>query len=136
MTKIFTSYYGSKQLNPQKHFLVRISNGCPRAIHTDAVLNSAIPDWNSIVVPYKDGRINEEDYKHRYLRILNGRKDMIRQELVPLCRKAGQKDVVLLCFEATGKFCHRHIFADWAKENLQMDITELGQIEQSTGRLF
>lgn len=35
------------------------------------------------------------------------------------------KDAVLLCWEGSGKFCHRHIVAEWLSINLGITITEL-----------
>ena len=35
------------------------------------------------------------------------------------------EDVVLLCWEGSGKFCHRHIVAKWLSTNLGIEITEL-----------
>lgn len=32
---------------------------------------------------------------------------------------------VLLCYEKTGKFCHRHIVARWLKETLNIDVIEV-----------
>ena len=123
--KIFTSYFGCRQLDREKHFLVRISNGCPRAVRMDGVLEEAIPDWKSIVVPYKDSRLSEDEYRARYVRILDGRKEAIRKGLVSLTREAGGRDVVLLCFEAPDHFCHRHIFAEWAAKELELEVSEL-----------
>lgn len=134
--KIFTSYYGCRELNREKHFLVKISNGCPRAVNVDATLDEAIPDWNTIVVPFKDGRLVESEYRQRYLRILDGRKDAIEKALVAISKRADSRDVVLLCFEAPESFCHRHIFAEWAKANLQLEISELGKNNERTGLLF
>lgn len=33
-------------------------------------------------------------------------------------------NVVLLCFETPEKFCHRHLVAQWLKENTAMDVQE------------
>ena len=34
------------------------------------------------------------------------------------------KDVVLLCYETPEKFCHRHIAAQWLKDQTGIDIGE------------
>lgn len=39
------------------------------------------------------------------------------------------KDVVLLCYEKEGDFCHRHLVADWLSLNLDIEIKELGKCE-------
>lgn len=33
--------------------------------------------------------------------------------------------VILLCYEKTGDFCHRHLVADWIKSELGIDCQEL-----------
>ena len=34
-------------------------------------------------------------------------------------------DVVLLCYEKSNTFCHRHLVANWLNEKLNLKITEL-----------
>lgn len=41
------------------------------------------------------------------------------------------KDVVLLCYEKEGEFCHRHLVADWLSKALSIDIVELGKMENT-----
>ena len=33
-------------------------------------------------------------------------------------------DIVLLCYEKSGEFCHRHVLADWLEENFGWKIEE------------
>jgi len=35
------------------------------------------------------------------------------------------EDAILLCWEKTGKFCHRHLIADWLMKNLNIEIKEI-----------
>lgn len=35
------------------------------------------------------------------------------------------EDAILLCWEAPGKFCHRHLIAKWLMEELGVEIREL-----------
>lgn len=37
------------------------------------------------------------------------------------------KDVVLLCHEKEGDFCHRHLVASWLEANLHITVKELGR---------
>lgn len=41
------------------------------------------------------------------------------------------KDVVILCYEKAGDFCHRRLVADWLTENLGIEIIELGKCEHA-----
>jgi len=61
---------------------------------------------------YKNGRINELQYEKQYLKILEDRGLTPKQVLQDL-----GNDAVLLCFEKTGYFCHRHIAAEWLRKN-------------------
>lgn len=35
------------------------------------------------------------------------------------------KDSILVCWETSDKFCHRHIIAAWFKEELNIDVIEI-----------
>lgn len=39
-------------------------------------------------------------------------------------------DVILLCHEGEGTFCHRRLVADWLKKELGIDIPELGKLQK------
>ena len=41
----------------------------------------------------------------------------IREVLLDLHKMSGGKDMVLLCYEKPGDFCHRHIVRAWLKSN-------------------
>ena len=73
----------------------------------------------SILKNYKDGIFTEEDYEILYkeqLNKLNFQKDF----LLPLKNilDKDNKDVVFLCYEKNGDFCHRHIFSQWINEHI------------------
>ena len=44
-----------------------------------------------------------------------------------LAALSGGKDVVLLCHEKEGDFCHRHLVARWLEANLHITVKELGR---------
>ena len=73
----------------------------------------------SILKNYKDGFFTEEDYEILYrqqLSLLNFQKDF----LLPLKKVLDNdnRNVVFLCYERTGEFCHRHIFSQWINEHI------------------
>lgn len=35
------------------------------------------------------------------------------------------EDAILICWEGKGKFCHRHIVADWLEAHLGIEVKEL-----------
>lgn len=54
--------------------------------------------------------------------MLLARKEQIAQNIPYL--KNGEKDVVLLCYEKTGDWCHRHILARFLNEQFDLGVTE------------
>ena len=44
-------------------------------------------------------------------------------------------DVVLLCHEGEGDFCHRHLVAEWLKENLHVEVKELGKMQKQSQKV-
>ena len=71
-----------------------------------------------IVINYKAGKITEsqytEVYKREILKKLNPA--AVFAELGP--------DAVLLCWEGSDKFCHRHIVAKWLKLSIGEEVYE------------
>lgn len=124
----YTSYYGNRQLNPDRHFLVRISNSAPAGFHVDHVINEAIPDWDTLIKPYKEGSLNEIDYTLKYKKQLSNKMFNILLELDDIKANAKDKDVVFLCYEKPSDFCHRHVFAQWLADQHEiysLDVEEL-----------
>jgi len=75
-------------------------------------ISCVVPDWNTIVKPYKDKEIDEKEYKNRYINQLCNNVVEIKRvcELILAPKLA---PTFLLCWEKPNKFCHRHILRDW-----------------------
>lgn len=43
-----------------------------------------------------------------------------------LCKMSRGKDVVMLCYEKEGDFCHRRLAAAWLENHLGIEVKELG----------
>lgn len=65
------------------------------------------PVWG-LVMAYRTGRITEERYTERYLRLLNNRKERVLEWAKEL-----QADTRLLCYCEPGLFCHVDLLIDW-----------------------
>ena len=73
-----------------------------------------------LLFSYKNNQINEEQFKEEYYKMLN------RLDLSKILTKFNVSDnVILLCYEKTGNFCHRHLLADYLNSNFDMNIKEL-----------
>ena len=75
-----------------------------------------------------DDRLTDEEYIRMY------REDVLRlvsaRVFIHQLEEAGRgKDVALCCFEKPGLFCHRHILAQWIKEQTGITVAEFGAAE-------
>lgn len=115
---IYTSYYARARSFP--NFVhIRISTSAPKwyPFQTEGI-PELYPGFD-LVNALKTGEITEEEYTRRY------EEKLTRLDKTKILRKIWElsngKDVLLLCYEKEGDFCHRHIVAKW----LDANITEL-----------
>lgn len=124
---LYTSYYGNPHLDPDKAFLVRISNSAPGEFPLNFTFQEAIPSWETIVGPYKNGIITEIDFVIRYRRQIESKMFTVLLALDTIQEKAkalGFQDIVFLCYEKPGQFCHRRVFAEWLQEKTGETVEE------------
>lgn len=91
------------------------------------VLQEAIPSWETIVGPYKEGTITENDFVIRYRRQIESKMFNILLALDTILEQAkalGLQDIVFLCYEKPGRFCHRRVFAKWLQEKTGENVEE------------
>ena len=74
---------------------------------------------SELVWRYKNGDIAEAQYEEQYFKILLDRGITPQQVLQDIGNEA-----VLLCFEKTGSFCHRHLAAAWLRKG-GIEISEI-----------
>lgn len=99
--------------------------------HPNALsISCSVPKWyngrqNKLVAPswelvngIKSGTITREEYTKTYLAKLN------RLGIDKVISTLQDGDV-LLCWEASGDFCHRHILAEWLRQ-YGHTVTEIG----------
>lgn len=123
--KINTSYYAN--IRNVRGYKVQISVSAPNNFSEDYIFDSIAPNkstlWN-----HKNRVINDAQYTKEYLIKLNANKETILSEMEQIISNAdnaNENRVILLCWEGKSKFCHRHIFARWYKEQTGITITEL-----------
>lgn len=134
--KIYTSYFSCPGIDHSRMHLVKISNSVPKGFIPDGVILAAIPDWKSIVSLYKDGQISTEEYRLRYIRQLDARKFALLAQLTEEIKKAGSKQIVLLCYEKQDNFCHRHILAEYIRQNAEAFRLEIEELMPRQSTLF
>ena len=70
---------------------------------------------------------NPEEYTRRYKKDVLGEHAAadVYRDLVRLAKWTLLNNIVLLCWERSGKFCHRHIVANWLSDYLSEPIEEI-----------
>ncbi len=116
----YTGYYSKfKQYDSAGLKTISISRTWPNGIVPYGKIPELYPDKDTLW-SYKNGEIDEMEYTRRYLDQLD--KLGIRDILLKIHHYGD--DVILLCWEAPGKFCHRHILADYINRNSKLNIKE------------
>lgn len=75
---------------------------------------------------WKKGEITNEQYMQKYRFHLDTLDNNELKKDFQLYNVEGN-DCVLLCYEKTGDFCHRHVLADWLEENFGFRVEEYGE---------
>ena len=128
--KIYTSYFANlKKLEEAGLYCVSICNKVP-GFFLGPNIESVAPN-NSILWQYKKSGQTDEDrerYKQRYINEVLCAYRFHPEYFIDLLKNfsdtEGGKDIVLLCYEKSGDFCHRHILADWLNSQLDCQIEE------------
>lgn len=127
MTKrIYTGYFARvNQYKTMGLTPISIARNAPQFYDGVKALNFA-PSY-ALLHSYKSELINETEYEAVYREEIS--KVNLKQTLENIQRLPSEHGYVLLCWEKSDSFCHRHILARIIKEQLGIDITEvvLGQ---------
>lgn len=111
--KIFTSYYAMlRKMNLAAYTLIRVSATRPDWSYGIPMkdMPELYPSY-SLLHDYKHNGLSWEEYTQRYIRQLDTLDaDKVYEHLEEL---SDGKDIVLLCYEAPNKNCHRHIIGQW-----------------------
>ena len=78
------------------------------------------PSWD-IFSKWKSGEINNFQYTDRFNQEILGK---LNKEDVRTFLDSFETDIILLCYEKSGDFCHRHIVADWIESELGKQVEE------------
>ena len=120
---IYTGYYSKmKDYKDAGLNTVSISRTIPESVTVDDRIPSLYPD-DSLLFGYRNGNIDEMEYTSWYLRKI---KKLGVENIISEIKRCGD-NLVLLCWEAPDKFCHRHILADYLNKNSDLNITEFGE---------
>lgn len=76
------------------------------------------PEWE-LVSDWKNHRITWDEYKERYISMLERRGIGYALKMLDQFEK-----VILLCYEKTGDNCHRHLLAEYLNSKYNMNVLE------------
>lgn len=126
-----TSYYAKFSRLPKeeqdKYIPIRISNTKPKWFPYDCLDYSILSPDTVYVNDIKNNNITEEDFEKAYisyLELLNILEDAL-ESLKEMEDNVDLGEPILLCYETSSNFCHRHILRKYLKEYKNIDIEEL-----------
>lgn len=110
----YTSYFGNiKKIDKTKYQLAAISNEKPSFCDESVLDWSFLGPWKQLLSDYKNNIISEEEYARLYTENL----EAIWPSLERWFMMNERRNIVMLCYEAKGKFCHRHILSKFLNEH-------------------
>lgn len=102
----YTSYFAKvKNIPKDKYKFAAITSSKPSFCDDNTLDWSFLGPSKDLLLGYKNGSISEQEYTTIYLEHLDEIWPSVKQKLI------NHKDdnIVLLCYEAPDKFCHRHL---------------------------
>lgn len=108
MKDIYTSYFAKTKRIPDTYALISIALYPPKG--WDGLSYPKLAPTQKLLYEYRQN-LNEEKYSDDYEKMLSKLKPM--DVVADLKNLAGDKEIVLLCYEKPSDFCHRHLVADW-----------------------
>lgn len=109
----YTSYFGNiKKIDRSKYKLVSITNSKPSFCDNSIANWSFLGPSKDLLYKYKNNEISQEGYSQIYFKFLkenwNNLKDFI------ILNK--NKNIVMLCYEKSSDFCHRHLLCKFLND--------------------
>lgn len=116
MKKLYTSYYARSGTHPDA---IAISAKAP-PFYKGKFYSPLAPTWD-LLRAYKSGQIDDRGYTEWYLRLLIQERKLTPQKVVDDLKDG----TIMLCYEGPGKFCHRHIVAEWIESGTDLKVIEI-----------
>lgn len=112
---IYTSYFANMRNITEDVVFLSIARYNPKGVY--------IPKYDKFIPPkgilenYKHNKFyTEERYKEDYYRFILNERDPFNI-YIDLEDISKGKDVVLLCYEKSENFCHRHLVREWFNDH-------------------
>ena len=118
--KIYTSYFSALRKLPETIVPISICGRAPEKFY--GIQYKILAPKYGFFQEWKQNHDNDAYIREFYKQVLNplSAKEIYRQ----LENLSGGMDVVLVCYERPGDFCHRHLVADWLSKELGIEVKE------------
>lgn len=119
---IYTGYYAKlKKYKEDGLYPIAISGKIPD-FYGGAYWDDFAPRYEDFL-EWKSGQTSDIQYTKKYRNWLNS---LNKQEIKDVLKELENedRDIIFLCYEKPGDFCHRHILADWLEENMGVRVDE------------
>lgn len=118
---IKTGYFAQAEKYEQQGYIT-VSVASVTPVWYKGHVQSILAPPKHLVFDLKNKLISEEIFTERYLSYLKSLKlDNVFRSWEYLIKEYNAKGIVLICYEASSSFCHRHILAKY----LNMGVEEL-----------
>ena len=124
--KIATGYFAkARAYHNMGYALVSVARTRPWFLSKELLLwhISDLAPTGEIIGAKNNPRVYEEKYTREILAKTSPEK--VLSELERLVGFSGKNKVVLLCYEAPNKFCHRHLIARWLSDKIGEQVEEI-----------
>ena len=111
MGKIYTGYFAGIRNYPSGVLIIGITRFKPeyfKGINLESLAPSA-----NLLRQYKNKEIDNFIFKQKYIQEIEDRGFVAKSVRQILEEIAGNRDIILCCYEKPSEFCHRHILAEW-----------------------
>lgn len=100
--EIYTSFLGN-------HKAIRMAKLKLVDITVKSGNKAFAPTWD-LLKRYKDGEVDDKQYRKEYMELMKISMKENRQEWIDLLQD--KEDICLCCYCGRGKFCHRHLLVE------------------------
>ena len=113
---MYTSYFAKIKQLPEKYICISICGKAPDW-YNGLQYKKLAPKWEFFQEWKKTGDNNYyiKEYEEQVLSELTAKK--VIRELKEIAQTDNIDNIILLCYEKPGDFCHRHLVAEWLSKN-------------------
>ncbi len=118
---IYTGYFA--RMKNYKGKTASIARFIPPSLKCNMRLNCFYPSVN-LLQDYKNGNVTEQEYTKRYRTETLDKIDKEWLRSILYTYEGKDENLYLLCYEKPMDFCHRHLVAQWLREEMNVQCVE------------